>query len=109
MFAAALPSSRHVKVDETLLNRVKPAAHPFLRRRRRREQRWLWGATTQEGVSGGDTAFVLLTSTDEPRGAENLRAALLATVAPGSEVVCNAIGKTLLRTLREGLETLHYG
>ena len=76
-----------LQVDETLLNRAKPAAHPFRRRRRRFEQRWLWGATTSGGIRGGDTAFVLLRETDQPRGAESLRRALLASVCPGSEVL----------------------
>lgn len=75
------------QIDETLLNRKKKAAAPFCRQRRPVKQRWLWGAATADGLRGGQVAFVLLLECGKPRGAAALRAALLATIAPGSLVI----------------------
>ncbi len=89
---AGLPIGGHnviVQVDETMLNRGKPRAAPFQLARHAAgfTPLWLWGATTEGGMTCGEVSFVLLRSLDKPRGVAALRKALLATVRPGSIIV----------------------
>ena len=66
-----------VEIDETLLNRVKPASAAFRRLRRRRAQIWAWGAIERLGIESGRFVIVLLSADlEHPRGATCLRACL---------------------------------
>jgi len=78
-----------VKVDEAFLNRPKRASAPFRRRAPERQvaPRWVWGAVSDDGLSSGDVAMLLLPDANHPRGAVRLEAALRRCVAPGSIVV----------------------
>ena len=78
-----------VQVDESFINKGKPATSPFhCARHERRTARWVWGAVGEDGLGTGDVYITLLPEdVSSPRGAPYLRSLLLALVAPGSIVV----------------------
>lgn len=80
---------QRVFVDETLLNKRKPAAAPYARVSAPHldKQIWLWGAVAEHGFGEGQVMYLLLTDLNNPRSAPSLERALLACVQPGSRIV----------------------
>ena len=77
-----------VEIDETLLNKLKPASAAFHRLRRRRAQFWAWAAVERHGITEGRCIIILLAADiDHPRGLDALKDCLQKYVAQGSRIV----------------------